>query len=487
MSVDKEQDEERHAQVAWPPVQHALDWNGPNDPANPRNFPLRSRVFSTFAVSFLAFVTTFAASIYSPGSDEVTKEFNVSEEIAVLPLCLFNAGLAAGPLIGAPISETAGRKVVFLTTPPLFALFTLGAGFSQSPASLIVCRFFAGVFAAPAVSNASATITDYTAGRYRAISMAFYYSIPTFGAMLGPLVGGFVAQGKGWRWTQWTIIFFIIAFYIPTLFTKETYKKAILQKRAKQLNIQGPPQVQRTLIQSIRYFATTLFLRPIHMLLTEPIVALVCLYISFLFGINYTFVVASPWVYKHYYDFGPTGQSLSFLGLALGTAFAALPLITIDQFLYQPRLKRFQTIASEDERFPPEHRLYPALIASFLLPAFLFGFAWSAEARLHWIVPIIFQFLTNLSSLLIYASGNLFMMDSYGPLYGASAAGAAMLSRYALSAVFPLFSLQMYRALGVGWATSLLAFCTLAMAPIPWLFWRCGERLRGRTKYETSG
>ena len=37
---------------------------------------------------------------------------------------------------------------------------TLGAGFSQGPASLIVCRFFAGVFASPAISNASATIVS---------------------------------------------------------------------------------------------------------------------------------------------------------------------------------------------------------------------------------------------------------------------------------------------------------------------------------------
>ncbi|KAK5114799.1 hypothetical protein LTR85_010112 [Meristemomyces frigidus] len=478
--------ESRLEQAPSPPVQHARDWNGTDDPDNPRNFPLWRRVFSTLAVTFLAFVSTFAASIYSAGIAEVSSTFNVSEEVAILPLSLFNLGLAAGPLIGAPLSETAGRKVVILITPPIFALFTLGAGFSTNIASLVVCRFFSGVFAAPAVGNASATITDYTAGRYRAVSMGFYYSVPFFGAMLGPLVGGFVSEAKGWRWTQWTTIFFIVAFYIPVLFTKETYKKTILQRRAKKLGVEGPPHVERTVAETARYFATTLLLRPIHMLLTEPIVTLVCLYNGFLFGLMYTFVVASPWVYANYYGFDSTGQSLSFLGLVIGTFLAPFPLILIDSALYQPRLKRFHQAKPEDERFPPEHRLYPALIASFLLPACLFVFAWTARLGIHWIVPITFQGLAILASLLIYASANLFMMESYGPLFGASAAGAAMLSRYTLSAIFPLFSLQMYRGLGVGWATSILAFCTLAMAPIPWLFWRCGERLRSRTKYETS-
>ncbi|KAK1073156.1 hypothetical protein LTR74_002122 [Friedmanniomyces endolithicus] len=488
------------------PITHARDWNGTNDPGDPRNFTLLRRIYSTTAVTLLAFVTTFAASIYSPGSPEVARTFSVSDEVAILPLAFYNLGLAAGPLIGSPVSETSGRKVVLLITTPCFALFTLGAGFSKGITALVVCRFFAGVFAAPAVGNASATLTDYTSGRYRAISFAFYYSIPTFGAALGPLVGGFVAEARGWRWTLFTTVFLTVAFYIPILFTKESYKKTILQRRAKTLGIEGPPQVERTTTETIRYFATTLLFRPLHMLLTEPIVTLVCLYNAFLFGLIYTFVVAAPWIYKTYYGFSVSGQSLSFLGMITGTAIAPFPLILIDHFIYQPRLKRFRETKSEEERFPPEYRLYPALIASFILPAGLFAFAWTVRPDVPAIVPIVFQGLTALASLLIYASANLFMMDAYGPLYGkphyiparnvnasiadppigASAAGAAMLSRYTLSAAFPLFALKMYQALGVGWATSLLAFCTLAMAPIPWLFWKFGEDIRRKSRYETS-
>lgn len=469
-----------------PTISNATDWNGVDDPENPRNFSLARRVTATLTYTLLAFVSTFAASIYSPGIDQVKADFDCSDEVAILPLSLYNLGLAFGPFIGSPLSETAGRKIVVLITTPAFALFTLGAGFSTSVASLTICRFFAGVFAAPAVGNASATITDYTAGRYRAVTMSFYYAVPTFGAVLGPLIGGFIVQAKGWRWTQWTTTFFIVAFYIPILFTRETYKKTILQRRARKLNLEGPPTSQRTVLQSIHHFATILLLRPAHMLVTEPIVTLVCLYSGFLFGLMYTYVIASPWIYQHYYDFDLTGQSLSFIGLSVGALVATVPLVILDHYLYQPRLLRYHEENGPDVRFPPENRLYPAMIASPLLPIFLFLFAWTARPEIHWIVPIIFQSLAMASSVMVYAPSNLFMIDAYGPLYGASAAGAAMLCRYSQSTVFPLFSLQMYRALGVGWATSILAFCTLAMAPIPWLFWRYGERIRRRSKYETS-
>lgn len=466
-------------------VQNARDWSGPTDPGNPRNFSLVRRTLSTGSIMCLAFVTTLAASIYSAGIEGVTKDFDVSEELAILPLSLYSVGLALGPLVGAPLCETLGRKVVFLTTSPIFALFTLGAGFSTNIASLTACRFFAGVFAAPAVGNASATIMDYTAGRYRAITMGIYYCIPTLGAVCGPLVGGFAANAKGWRWTQWTVIFFIIAFYIPVLFTRETYKKTILQRRAKRLNIPGPPRDDLAPLAFLRHFLRTQLLRPLHMLVTEPIVTLVCVYSGFLFGLLYLFIVASPWVYTHYYAFTPTGINLSFLGLIIGVAIAPVPLIAVDHYIYQPKLAAFSA-SHPDEPFPSEHRLYAAMIASFLQPAVLLGFAWTARPSIHWIVPIIFQCLAMTTSVMIYSSVNLFMMDVYGALYGASAAGASMMSRYIISAGFPLFALQLYRGLGVGWATSLLAFCTLAMAPIPLLFFRCGERLRGKIKYETS-
>lgn len=299
-------------------------------------------------------------------------------------------------------------------------------------------------------------------------------------------MGGFLVSSKGWRWTQWTILFFIVTFYIPVLFIRESYKKTILQRRAKSLNIQGPPSSQRGLVDATKYFLTTTIIRPIHMLFNEPIVALVCTYSAFQFGLMYTFVVASPYIFATVYHFNVQAQSLSFLGFMTGTILGPFPLILIDQLLYQPRLARFRQSHPPSSQFPPERRLYPSFPGAVLLPVSLLVFAWTTRPAVPWIVPVVFQALTVLSSLIIYAGVNVFMMDTYGPLYGASAAGANMMSRYTLSAVFPLFTLPMYKAMGVGWATSLLAFVALAMAPIPFVFWRWGGELRRRGKYETS-
>lgn len=50
-------------------------------------------------------------------------------------------------------------------------------------------------------------------------------------------------------------------------------------------------------------------------------------------------------------------------------------------------------------------------------------------------------------------------------------------------AAFPLFGNQMYRNLGFQWATSLLAFLTVAMMPFPYIFYRYGKQIRSKCRY----
>lgn len=221
------------------------------------------------------------------------------------------------------------------------------------------------------------------------------------------------------------------------------------------------------------------------MLLTEPIVSLLCLYMGFQFGLLYCFVVASPYVFRTIYNFNTNAQGLSFLGFIIGCLLGSAFLMLVHRLVYIPRLARF--IANNQDKsaqFPPEERLPAAKIGSLALPAGLFWFAWTARSGVHWICPIAAQALVMFGSVTVYVPAGMYMMDTYGALYGASANGANSLLRYSLAAAFPLFTLRMFEGLGVGWACSLLGFCTVAMAPIPWAFGRWGPGLREASSYQ---
>jgi MFS transporter, DHA1 family, multidrug resistance protein len=136
-------------------------------------------------LKLLTALSTLAASIYAPGHLHVARQFSVSTTVALLPLSFYNLGMAIGPILNSPLSETLGRKKVYLVTTPTYAFFALGSGFANGIASLTICRFFAGVFASPGVSIASATISDMTESKQRAVPMAFYYCTPFVGSLLG--------------------------------------------------------------------------------------------------------------------------------------------------------------------------------------------------------------------------------------------------------------------------------------------------------------
>ncbi|KIW27241.1 uncharacterized protein PV07_06997 [Cladophialophora immunda] len=463
------------------------DWSDENDPSDPRNWSTSRKVLTTVICCLIGFITTMAASIYAPGTEQVQADFGVSSTVSILPLSTYTLGLAFGPVISSPLSETFGRKAVFVLTLPLFDVFVVGSGLSRSIGSLITCRFFAGLFAAPGVSVTAATIADCLPPSSRAVPLAIYYSVPFMGSALGPLVGGFAVQSRGWRWTCWAVLLPAALIHPSALFLRESYKATILRRRARAHGVAALPGSHQTFRQALSKLATSTIIRPLHMLGTEPLVGFICLYTGFQFALLYTFVVTTPWVLRKVYGFSPSGQNLSFLGLVTGCLVASCVLILVDRFFYQPRYKQLQAAREQAvgrPELPPETKLLAALYGSLMLPTGLFWFAWSTRPSVHWINSIIAQAVIMLGSLLIYVPCSFFMLDVYGSKYGASSSGASSLSRYTLSAAFPLFVTQMYERLGVDWGSSLLGFLALAMAPIPWLFSRFGPALRARSAYE---
>lgn len=388
------------------------DWS--HDKTNPRNWTTLRKTISTLIVCSIGFTTTLGASIYAPGHTTVQNAFHTSTTVSLLPLSAYSLGLAFGPMISSPCSETFGRKFVYLLTLPLFDIFMLGTGLSRNIASLIICRFLAGLLAAPGVSVAAATISDFTEPRDRVIPLAAYYTVPFIGSAIGPLIGGFVVQEKGWRWTAWVVLMMAAIFHPCALFLRESYKTIILQERARKMGIEvgkGDGWVK------LRTLVTSTIVRPVHMLLTEPLVGVLCLYTGFQFALLYTFVVASPWVFETVYGFSLGAQGLSFLGLVVGCLVAPAILITVDR-----RVKR-RVPVQQDGSFNPERKLYTALYGSLVLPVALFWFGWTARPSIHWISPIIAQGTALLGSILIYVPCNFYMLDVYGSKYGASASG----------------------------------------------------------------
>lgn len=283
---------------------------------------------------------------------------------------------------------------------------------------------------------------------------------------------------KDWRWVEWTLIFFILFGLLFSLFTEETYKKIILAKRAKARGIATPKGPAGTAF--VKRVLTVVLFRPIHMLFTEPIVASFAIYVSFNFAVLFGFLASIPLIFTTVYGFSDSQSGLPFIAIAIGCLLAIPTMMLLDRTLY-----RKQTRKVGKGLVAPEHRLYGAMVGSIGLPISLFWFAWTSQKSVHWIVPIIGLVPFAWGNISVFISCVLYMVDTYMAANGASAMAANGLARYISGAVFPLWTVQMYNGMGFQWASSLLGFVTLALLPVPWVLFLYGERVRGRSKYET--
>lgn len=218
------------------------------------------------------------------------------------------------------------------------------------------------------------------------------------------------------------------------------------------------------------------------MIFTEPIVATFGVYVAFKFAVLYGFFAAFPAVFEGIYGFNIGESGLVFLAIAFGNLVGYLAFMLIDRLKFRPLILAAKAKTNVPEVLP-EARLYAALIGAILLPISLLWFAWTARSSIHWICPVIASIPFAVGNLLVFGSAMLYMIDTYGPLGGASAVAATGLLRYAAGAGFPLFMQQMYSKLGVGWASSLFGFVSLLLLPTPWILMRWGPELRRRSRY----
>lgn len=66
-----------------------VDWEGPNDPGNPQNWPKSKKWLTTMALASITFCVTFASSVFSAATVVTSRKFHVSTEVMVLGTSLF--------------------------------------------------------------------------------------------------------------------------------------------------------------------------------------------------------------------------------------------------------------------------------------------------------------------------------------------------------------------------------------------------------------
>lgn len=94
------------------------------------------------------------------------------------------------------------------------------------------------------------------------------------GPVIGPVVGGFVFQYLGWRWTNWVVVIVAAVAWLLVALVPETYAPQILRKKAKKLRKDTGDEKWWSRYDDTQAFLPLLKVnlsRPFVLTVTEPI------------------------------------------------------------------------------------------------------------------------------------------------------------------------------------------------------------------------
>ncbi|KAF2496359.1 putative MFS multidrug transporter [Lophium mytilinum] len=453
-----------------------------DDPRNPMRWQPMKKWISCLVMAFATLAVSFCSSAFSGGIRQLIVEFNSSQEVITLGLSFFVLGFALGPLLWAPLSELYGRQTTFFVTFMAFAAFNAGCAGAQNTWTILILRFFGGSFGSSPLTNAGGVVADLFNAKDRGLAMSLFSLAPFMGPVLGPLVGGFLGMTEGWRWVEGLMAIFSGIIWIGgIMLVPETYPPVLLRKRAQKLSkitgkvYRSRGDIDQGTITASEAFSTGLK-RPWILLFREPIVLLLSVYMAIIYGTLYMLFGAYPIVYQQDRGWSEGIGGLPFVGVAVGMILALVYSIFYDDRRYQKAVVKGGGFAT------PEDRLPPVMVAGCVLPIGLFWFAWTNYPSFPWAASVCAGIPFGFGMVLVFLGVMNYLIDAY-TIFAASVLAANSVLRSLFGAAFPLFTTQMYRNLGIHWASSIPAFLALMCLPFPFLFYKYGGPIRLRCKY----
>lgn len=466
-----------------------VDWDGPDDPENPYNWPLYQKVFFILEIAFLTLSVYMGSAIYTPGIDEIMEQFNIGQTVATLPLSLFVIGYGIGPMVFSPMSENAmfGRSSIYIVTLFIFFILQIPTALVDNIAGLCILRFLGGIFASPCLATGGASVGDVISLPYIPVGIASWSVAAVCGPSIGPLVGSVLTVKGNWRWTFWFMcIISGCSLLTLSVMLPETYGKTLLYRKAERLravtgnqNITSEGEIENKKMTVSELAIDTLW-RPIEISIVEPVVLLINIYIALVYSVMYLWFEAFPIVFLEVHGFTLVEMGVTYVSIMIGILIGAAIYIPI---IYQ----KFTKVILAGDAIQPEVFLPSAILGSVMMPIGIFIFAWTASAEIHWMGPIIGAAIFALGAFMIFQTLFNYLSMSFWR-YLASVFAGNDLFRSVIAGCFPLFGRPLFMNLStkkypVAWGSSILGFICVGMIAIPVLFYINGPKLRARSKY----
>lgn len=468
--------------------------------------PVSYTVFTSFQKRILIIVlmltmlaSPLTATIYLPLLPSLAEHFDVSMQAINLTITIYIVFQAISPLLLATISDSLGRRPIYLFIYALFTLANLGLALNKrSYAGLLILRALQSFGASAVLAIAFGVVADVWPPAKRGSVLGPTQGAANLAVCIGPVLGGWIALASGgFQWVFWALtIFGVFVWLVVGMALPETARnvvgngsserrewerpwwEVIKKKRTKCKEATGsavvelgapqptlePPlnwtrnreisEGKRRMVKMLNPFAA------IRIIFWKD-TALVLWMAASPYAVWYCVQTSIPSIYKHTYHFSELQVGLAYLTGGAGTVLGGYANGKFMDWNYRVTAKQIghiiDQISGDDlTRFPIERaRARGGWYLLITYTCALVGYGWSVT-RTSAAAPLILQFIIAALCTYFQQTFNALLVDIY-PKSPGTAAAASNITRCALSAVAVTILQPLTDVIGRGWFFTSLA------------------------------
>ncbi|KAI4132896.1 MAG: hypothetical protein LQ347_002387 [Umbilicaria vellea] len=167
-----------------------------------------------FLIATAGFFSPFTAVIYFPALRSIPISLGVTMELMNLTVTMYLIVQGVVPSVFGELSESIGRRPVYLTVFIVYLIASIGLGIQNSYGALLALRMLQSAGSSGTIALAYGVIADIAPPHERGGYVGMAHIGFNSANSLGPVIGGLLTSRVGWRSIFWFLAVFSGAVFI---------------------------------------------------------------------------------------------------------------------------------------------------------------------------------------------------------------------------------------------------------------------------------